>query len=157
MSGHHCWWTTQSQCDSGRVDLKKMKSCVAYLWLTQSFWSNVQIACLNLKWKHVIIPTATSEIQKNLMCIFFGCFNTKKIVCILVISVMSNIFECQKSWYSHLYFKNWLSRIQRTSICTWFSCLLSPFKFLQMSEIGISQLERYRTNVLLACLTKVRC
>jgi hypothetical protein len=28
---------------------KKMKSCVAYLWLTQSFWTNVQMACLNLK------------------------------------------------------------------------------------------------------------
>ena len=28
---------------------KKMKSCVAYLWLTQSFQSNVQMACLNLK------------------------------------------------------------------------------------------------------------
>ncbi len=22
----------------------------AYLWLTQSFWTNVQMACLNLKW-----------------------------------------------------------------------------------------------------------
>ncbi len=39
----------QSQCDSGCVDLKQMKSCVAYLWLTQSFQSYVQMACLNLK------------------------------------------------------------------------------------------------------------
>ncbi len=53
MSSHHCWWTMQSQFDSGCVDFKKMKSCVAYLWLTQSFWTNVQMACLDLKWNHV--------------------------------------------------------------------------------------------------------
>jgi hypothetical protein len=29
--------------------LKKMRSCVAYLWLTQPFWTNVQMACLDLK------------------------------------------------------------------------------------------------------------
>ncbi len=104
MSSHHCWWTMQIQRDSGCVDLKKMKSCVTCLWLTQSFWTNVQMACLNLKWKSVIFPAATSEIQRNSICIFFGCFKTKKIVCILVISVMSNIFECQKSWYSRPYF-----------------------------------------------------
>ncbi len=28
---------------------KKMNSCVAYLWLTQPFQSNVQMACLNSK------------------------------------------------------------------------------------------------------------
>jgi hypothetical protein len=28
---------------------KKMRSCVAYLWLTQTFWTNVQIACLDSK------------------------------------------------------------------------------------------------------------
>ena len=50
----------QSQCDSGCVDLKKneegcvdlnffLKSCVVYLWLTQSFWTNVQMPCLDLK------------------------------------------------------------------------------------------------------------
>ncbi len=33
----------------GVLILKKMKSCVAYLWLTQSFQTNVQIACLDLK------------------------------------------------------------------------------------------------------------
>ncbi len=53
MSSHHCWWTMQSQWESGCVDLKKIKSCVAYLWLTQSFQSNVQMACLNLKWNHI--------------------------------------------------------------------------------------------------------
>jgi hypothetical protein len=26
-----------------------VKSCVAYLWLTQPFWTNVQMACLDLK------------------------------------------------------------------------------------------------------------
>ncbi len=33
----------------GVLILKKMWSCVAYLWLTQPFWTNVQIACLDLK------------------------------------------------------------------------------------------------------------
>ncbi len=34
----------------GVLFLKKMKSCVDYLWLTQTFWTNVQMACLDLKW-----------------------------------------------------------------------------------------------------------
>ncbi len=33
----------------GVLNLKKMRSCVAYLWLTQSFQTNVQMACLDLK------------------------------------------------------------------------------------------------------------
>ncbi len=33
----------------GVLILKKLRSCVAYLWLTQPFWTNVQMACLNLK------------------------------------------------------------------------------------------------------------
>jgi hypothetical protein len=33
----------------GVLILKKMKSCVAYLWLTQPFCTNVQMACLDLK------------------------------------------------------------------------------------------------------------
>ncbi len=33
----------------GVLFLKKMMSCVAYLWFTQSFWTNVQTACLDLK------------------------------------------------------------------------------------------------------------
>jgi hypothetical protein len=33
----------------GVLILKKMRSCVAYLWLTQQFWTNVQMACLDLK------------------------------------------------------------------------------------------------------------
>jgi hypothetical protein len=31
------------------VLILKKKSCVAYLWLTQPFWTNVQMACLYLK------------------------------------------------------------------------------------------------------------
>ena len=31
------------------IDLKNKKSCVAYLWLTQSFRTNVQMPCLDLK------------------------------------------------------------------------------------------------------------
>ncbi len=33
----------------GVLFLKKMRSCVAYLWLTQPFWTNVQMAGLDLK------------------------------------------------------------------------------------------------------------
>ncbi len=33
----------------GVLILKKMRCCVAYLWLTQPFWTNVQMACLDLK------------------------------------------------------------------------------------------------------------
>ncbi len=43
--------------------------------------------------KLCLFPAATSEILRNLICIFFGCFKTKKIVCILVISVMSKYFQ----------------------------------------------------------------
>jgi hypothetical protein len=28
---------------------QKKRSCVAYLWLTQPFWTNVQMACLDMK------------------------------------------------------------------------------------------------------------
>ncbi len=33
----------------GVLFLEKMSSCVAYLWLTQPFQTNVQMACLDLK------------------------------------------------------------------------------------------------------------
>ncbi len=33
----------------GVLILKKMRSCVAYFWLTQPFWTNVHTACLDLK------------------------------------------------------------------------------------------------------------
>ncbi len=33
----------------GVLNLKKRRSCVAYLWLTQPFRTNVQMACLDLK------------------------------------------------------------------------------------------------------------
>ncbi len=33
----------------GVLILKKMRSCVAYLWLTQPFWTYVHKACLDLK------------------------------------------------------------------------------------------------------------
>jgi hypothetical protein len=33
----------------GVLILEKMRSCVAYLWLTQPFWTNVQMACIDLK------------------------------------------------------------------------------------------------------------
>jgi hypothetical protein len=44
--------------------------------------------------KSCFFLAGTSEIPRNLMCIIFGCFKTKKIVWIPVISVMSNIFKC---------------------------------------------------------------
>ncbi len=37
--------------------------------------------------KSCLFPAVTSEIMRNLICIFFGSFKTKKIVVILVISV----------------------------------------------------------------------
>ncbi len=33
----------------GVLILKKMRSCVVYLWLTQQFQTNVQMACLDLE------------------------------------------------------------------------------------------------------------
>ena len=33
----------------GVLILKKMRSCVAYLWLTHPFWTNAHKACLDLK------------------------------------------------------------------------------------------------------------
>ncbi len=33
----------------GVLILKNKRSCVAYLWLTQPFWTNVHKACLDLK------------------------------------------------------------------------------------------------------------
>ena len=33
----------------GVLIMKKMRSCVAYLWLTQPLKTNVQMACLDLK------------------------------------------------------------------------------------------------------------
>jgi hypothetical protein len=33
----------------GVLILKKMRSCVSYLWLTQPFQTNVQMACLDFK------------------------------------------------------------------------------------------------------------
>ncbi len=44
------------------VLIRKKKSCIAYLWLTQSFWINVQMACLNLKWNHVFFQ---QQLLKN--------------------------------------------------------------------------------------------
>ncbi len=73
---------------------KKMKSCVAYLWLTQSFKTNVQMPCLDLKWNHVFFQQWLLKYWGIWYAFFFWCFKTKKIVCILVISVMSNIFKC---------------------------------------------------------------
>ncbi len=43
--------------------------------------------------KSCLFPAATSEILRNLICIFFGCFKTKKNGCIHVISVMSKYFQ----------------------------------------------------------------
>ncbi len=91
----------QSHCDSGCVDLKKMKSCVAYLWLTQSSPSNVQMACLNLKWNHV--PAKPRKLFAFLW--FQSC------------QIFSNVRNPDTPTItSH----NWLSRIKRTSICTQF-------------------------------------
>ncbi len=96
------------------------------------------------KWLASIWNEIMSFLQQQLLkyrgiwyACFFGRFETKKTICILVISVMSNIFECQNPDTFALTFQQWLSRIQRTTICTQFSCFLNHFKFLQMSDILI--------------------
>ncbi len=82
------------QCDGGCVDLKKNEEFCS-LSLVDSV---IPEQCANdlpqFEMKSCLFPAATSEILRNSICIFFGCFETKKIVCILVISVMSNIFKC---------------------------------------------------------------
>ncbi len=105
----------QSQCDSGCVDLKKNEErCVDLLEKNEELCSLSLVDTVildqsanTLPWfemKSCLFPAATSEILRNSICILFGCFKTKKIVCILVISVMSNIFKCYKSRYSCPYF-----------------------------------------------------
>ncbi len=68
------------------------------LWSLSLVDTVISDQCTNglpqFKMKSCLFPAATSEIQRNLICIFFGGFKTKKIVCILVISVMSNNFKC---------------------------------------------------------------
>ncbi len=83
MSSHHCWWTIQSWCDSGCIDLKKMKSCVAHLWLTQSFWTNVPMACLNLKWNHVFFQQQLLKYWGIPYAYFFGVLKPRKLFAFL--------------------------------------------------------------------------
>jgi hypothetical protein len=63
----------QKQCDSGFVDLKKMKSCVAYLWLTV-----ISEQCANglpqFEMKSLHFQAATSEKLWNSVFIFFWVF-----------------------------------------------------------------------------------
>ena len=75
----------QSQCDSGYDDLK-INEELCSLSLADTV---IPDQCANglprFEMKSCLFPAATSEILRNLICIFFGCFKIKKIVCILVI------------------------------------------------------------------------
>ena len=84
----------QSQCDSGCVDLKKNEELCSLSLVDTVISEQCANGLPQFEMKSCFFSSATSEILRNLICIFFGYFNTKKIVCILVISVMSNIFKC---------------------------------------------------------------
>ena len=66
------------------------------LWSLSLVDTVISDQCTNglpqFKMKSCLFPAATSEIQRNSICIFWGV--KKKKVCIVVISVMSNIFKC---------------------------------------------------------------
>jgi hypothetical protein len=84
----------QSQCDSGCVDLEKSEELCSLSLVGTVILDQCANGLPQFEMKTCHFSAATSEIQRNLICIFFWCFKTKKIVCVLVISVMSNIFKC---------------------------------------------------------------
>ncbi len=88
MSCHHCWWTMQSQCDSRCVDLKKNEELCSLSLVDTVILDQCANALPWFEMNSCLFPAATSEILRNLICIFFWCFKTKKNVCILVISVV---------------------------------------------------------------------
>ncbi len=91
----------QSQCDSGCVDLKNEELCSLSLVDTV-----ISEQCANglpqFDIKSCLFPAATSEILRNSTWIFFGCFKTKNIVCILVISVSRH----SRPYFSELTFQD---------------------------------------------------
>ncbi len=62
---------------------KKMKSCVAYLWLTQSFQSNVQMPCLDLKWNHVFFQQRLPKYWGIPHAYFLGVLKPRKLFAFL--------------------------------------------------------------------------
>jgi hypothetical protein len=94
----------QSKCDIGCVDLKKNEELCSLSPVDTVIPEQCANGLPQFEMKSCLFPAATSEILRNSICIFLGCLKTKKIVCILVISVMSNIFKCEKTRYSCPYF-----------------------------------------------------
>ncbi len=86
--------TIQSQCDRGCVDLKINEELCSLSLVDTVTLDKCANGLPQFEMKSCLFPPATSEILRNSICIFLGCFKTKKIVCILVISVMLNIFKC---------------------------------------------------------------
>ncbi len=78
----------QSQCDSGCVDLKKNEELCSLSLVYTAILEQCANGLPQFEMKSWYNPKATSEILKNPMFIFLGCFKTKKTVRILVISVM---------------------------------------------------------------------
>ncbi len=127
----------QSQCDSGCVNLKKNEELHSLSLVDTVIPDQCANGLPQFEMKSCLFPAVTSEILRKLMFIFFGCFKTKKIVCILVISVCQIFSTVRNPYTPTLTFQNQLSRIQRTSICTKFTCFFSHFNFLQMTEIPL--------------------
>ena len=84
----------QSRGDSGCVDLKINEELCSLSLVDTVILEQCANGLPQFEMKSCLFLAATSEMPRNLICIFFWCFKTKKIVCILVISVMSNIFKC---------------------------------------------------------------
>ncbi len=62
---------------------KTMKSCVAYLWLTQSFRTNVQMPCLDLKWNHVFFQQWLLKYWGIWYAYFWGVLKPRKLFAFL--------------------------------------------------------------------------
>jgi hypothetical protein len=83
----------QSQCDSGCVDLKNNEELCSLSLVDTVIPDQCANGLPQFEMKSCFFPAATSEILRNSICIFFGCFKTKKIICILVISVTLKYFQ----------------------------------------------------------------
>jgi hypothetical protein len=127
----------QSQCDSGCVDLKKNEEGCSLSLVDTVISDQFANGLPQFEMKSCLFSAATSKIQRNLICIFFGCFKTKKIVCILVISVVKYFQMLEIQILPPLLFRTDFPGYRGISICTQFSCLLSHFKFLLMSEVRL--------------------
>jgi hypothetical protein len=66
----------QSQCDSGCVDLKNNEEFCSISLVDTVILDQCANGLPQFEIKTYIFPAATSERQRNLICIFFGCFKS---------------------------------------------------------------------------------